>query len=177
VNVFEHAVLGAGAERAAARIALDLAGRGGTALVLGDGPGARNEIGLPALPAARRVARRLDGDDLRAVARGRLVFARPDGALLAAVARRSAARCACPVVLCLAAPRDELADVLLAESAEVTVVADPEGALAALALEDLLELGIAARIVSGAAPGGALAPIGWRTPRWMTTLGDLAVES
>ena len=149
MSVFEHAVLGAGAERVAACVALDLARRDGAALVLGDGHGP--QIGLPATPAARRVARRLDGRELRAVARGRLVFARPDGGLLAAVARRGAARCGCPVVLALTAPRDELTDTLLAESAEVSVVADPDGPLAALALDELLELGIVARAVPGSA--------------------------
>jgi hypothetical protein len=174
VSVFEHAVLGAGAERVAARIALELVQRGGAALVLGDDAGP--EIGLPATRAARRVARRLDGDELRAVARGRLVFARPDGGLLAAVARRTAARCACPVVLALGAPRDELADTLLEESAAVTIVADPDGPLAALALDELLELGIIASVVPASAQASAFAPIGWRTPRLLTRLGELALE-
>ena len=50
MSVFEHAVLGAGAERVAACIALELAGRRGAVLVLGDGAGP--EIGLPATAAA-----------------------------------------------------------------------------------------------------------------------------
>jgi hypothetical protein len=174
MSVFEHVVLGAGAERVAARIALDIARPGGAALVLRDGPGP--ELGFPATRAARRVARRLDGEELHAVARGRLVFARPDGGLLAAVARRSAARCECPVVLALSAPRDELADALLEESAAVSVVADPGGPLAALALDELLELGIFARAVPASARASAFAPIGWRTPRLLTRLGELALE-
>ena len=52
------------------------------------------------------------------------------------------------MVLSLSAPRDELVDVLLAESVEVSVVAEPGEPLAALALEDLLEIGIVARAVA-----------------------------
>jgi hypothetical protein len=174
MSVFEHTVLGAGAERVAARIALDLVRRGGAALVLSDGAGP--EIGSPATPAARRIARRLHGEELRAVARGRLAFARPDGGLLVAIARRTAARFECPVVLALSAPRDELADTLLEESAAVSVVADPNGPLAALALDELLELGIVACAVSESARTSAFAPIGWRTPRLLTRLGELALE-
>jgi hypothetical protein len=175
VSVFEHAVLGAGAERVAAQIALDLAPRGGTALVLGDEGGP--EFGLPATRAARRLVRRLDGPGLHAVARGRLVFARPHEGLLAAIARRVAARCECPVVLAMTTPRDELGDTLLEESAGVSVVADLDGPLAALALGELLELGIVARAVPGSGRGSALAPIGLRTPRVLATLGEPALES
>jgi hypothetical protein len=178
MTVFDHAVVGRGADRVAARIALELARHSRLAVVFGDGGVSGPAFGLPATPAARRLARRLHGHDVNAIARGRLVLAHPNGGkLLAAVARRTAARCPCPVVLSLTAPRDELVDVLLAESCDVSVVAESDGPLAALALDELMELGIVARIAPPSQPGAALARAGWRTPSWLSALGDLALAS
>jgi hypothetical protein len=165
VSEFEAAVLGLQAEPVAAALALDRARRGEPALVLSDAAAPAFPLSLPAAAAARRLAKRLAREDATAVARGRLVHAWPQGELLA-VARRCAACCDGPVVLALCSPRDELVDVLLLESREVVVVADPEGPLAALALADLAELGIGAG-VAGADTPPPLARLGWREPRWL----------
>jgi hypothetical protein len=171
VNAFDASVLGLDAEPAAAALALERARRGGCALVLSDAAAPAFPLALPAAAAARRLARRLAREDATAVARGRLVYAWPEGELLA-VARRCAACCDGPVVLALGSPRDELIDLLLLESREVVVVADPEGPLAALALADLAELGIGAA-VAGARPPRPLARLGWREPRWLRLSGPL----
>ena len=119
-------------------------------------------LGLPALPAARRVSRLAEAPS---AARGRLVLVRPGREELVRCARRMAARAPVPVVLALGAPRDEAADVLLAESLRVVVLAEPAGPLAQLALAQLAAIGVVAQARAPLADlRASLAMLGWGLP-------------
>jgi hypothetical protein len=91
----------------------------------------------PAAPAAARVAARLAARGLRAAAHGRLAWLALDDHVLAAsvAARRAAAVLDVPFVVALAGARCDIVEALLAEQDLVLVVtAEPDGALARLAV-------------------------------------------
>jgi hypothetical protein len=165
VSVFDLAVVGPQADAQAAAAALRLACGGRAAAVVVSDAGRGASIGLPCTADARRIAKRLAMDDAWIAARGRVVWVRPPRDLLVAAARRAAAGSATPVVLALTGPRDEIADVLLAESLRVVVLADPAGPVAALALAQLRDVGVIAEAreaISG--PAIPLARLGWPGP-------------
>lgn len=117
-----------------------------------------------ATPAARRLARGLQGRELAAVARGRLVALRlPAGAADAARAAGRAAAVGSPVVLVVAGPRPPAFDALVGEAGRV-VVATPPGApeaLVELALADAARAGRATgHLVVASSLARALAPAG-----------------
>ncbi len=136
----EAAVIGSAdvAAGAGAVVALELARGSRVAVLLSWGASISAGPAAPALPAARRLARRLTERDLPALARGRLVLClldeREDTA--AAQARRVGALLptGTPLVLALGGPRGQELDVLLAEMPEVLVAVDANTPLGALAL-------------------------------------------
>lgn len=161
MSVLRLALVGVEAESQAAVAALGLTnGRLAPAVVISDREDA-DWIALPATPAARRLAARLAHDATGVCARGRLVWVRPPREELVRVARRVAARAGIAVVA-LSRPRDEVADVLLAESLRVVVLADPAGPVAELALAQLAAIGVLAEAREDVAGRSvALARIGW----------------
>src|SRR4051794_3955984 len=102
-------------------------------------PRGREPIGgFAALPAAARLATRLTGRGLTAVARGRLAWIELPAHPLAAApaARRANAAVDAPLVLVVTGPRCDTLDVLLEEQDVIVVVTgDPDGPLARLAIE------------------------------------------
>lgn len=174
MSAFELAVLGRDAERMAAGAALKLAaGASGPVVVVSDtGPPALS-LPVPASREARRLADLLGSPGTPVMARGRLVFVWPAGDLLVEVARGALAVSAGVVVLALGAPRTEATDVLLAESAGVALVAQPDGPLARLALAQLEGLGVSAGVTpASSGEGAAFARLGWPAPSWLAALAD-----
>lgn len=170
MSVFDLAVLGPGAETHAAESALRLiAAHRRPAIVVSDGAGPGPLQALPATRSARRLSSSLGGCGVRSVARGRLAFVRAEREVLVAAAHRVTLTAGAVVVLALARPRDEVTDLLLAESADVVVLAEPGGAVASLALWQLDELGVVARALSSEQHVGTLlARFGWAAPAWAT---------
>ncbi len=171
MSVFDLAVLGRGAETHAAEGALRLiAAHRRPAIVVSDGAGpgplagaARDQVGTSALVFARwvRGALGLPGAGSRSSARSARCWS--------AAAHRVTLTAGAVVVLALATPRDEVTDLLLAESADVVVLAEPGGAVASLALWQLDELGVVARALSSEQHVGTLlARFGWAAPAWAT---------
>ncbi len=167
MSVFDLAVIGRDAESQAAVAALRLAGgRARSAVVISDRGGGVAALGVFATPAARRLARLPAADGVETCARGRIAFVRPQRDALVSVARRTAARAGAPVVVALSQPRDEYADVLLAESLSVVVLANPDGPVARLALAQLATIGVFAECRHvGAGPAVSLARLGWSASR------------
>ena len=165
MSVFALAVIGPGAESQAALAALRCAGRRGHVVVVSDRDDAVAGLGWLAIPAARRFAATATAEGISVGPRGRVVFVRPERAQLVSAARRTAARAGVPVVIALAGPRDDSADVLLAESTAVVVLAEPDGPVAELALAQLDAIGVSA-VARLAAVGTAtsLARFGWSVP-------------
>lgn len=166
MSVFDLAVVGPGAESQAAVAALSLtSGWRQAAVVVSDG-GATAQLGIFAMPAARDLAALAGAQGTTTCARGRLAFVRPRREELVSVARRIVARSAAPVVIALTEPRDDVADVLLAESIRVVVLTEPEGPVARLALEQLVEIGVVAEArLAVAGPSLHLGRLGWPAPR------------
>jgi hypothetical protein len=120
----------------------------------------------PATPAASRLAARLSGRQLPAVARGRLVWLRlpgdPHGA--ATAVRRAVATVDGPVVTAIGGARPAALDDLVAEHDLVVVAADPSTPLAGAALARLTDCpALACRPLPR--PGRALALAGLAAPR------------
>jgi hypothetical protein len=110
------------------------------------GPVAAFAGGGIALPAARRLAARLRGRGLAAVARGRVVSVALEGAAVtarAAAERAAAAAGDAPVVVVLAGPRPPVLDALLAAQDRLIVVPAPDApaGLETLAVAEAARLG------------------------------------
>ena len=153
---------------AAVALVLRVADRAAAAVVaVWVGGGARPSPRGPAMPAASRLAARLSGRQLPAVASGRLVWLRlpldPHGA--ATAVRRAVATVDGPVVTALAAARPAALDDLVADHDLVIVAADPATPLARAALARLTGCsGLACRPLPRG-PGRALALAGLVAPR------------
>jgi hypothetical protein len=100
-----------------------------------DAPAARR----PALPAARRLARKLAARGLDAAPAGRLAVVRlpSDGTAAAAAARDAIAAAQGPAAVTLAGPRCDATDTLLLTADAVCVVGRPDSAVASLAASSL----------------------------------------
>jgi hypothetical protein len=132
----------------------------------------------PATPAASRLAARLSGRQLPAVARGRLVWLRlpgdPDAA--ATALRRVVAIVDGPVVTAIEGARPAALDDLVADHGVVIVAADPATPLAGAALAGLTDCsGLACRPLPRG-PGRALALAGLAAPRLDPPLRAISTE-